>query len=114
MLAAVDAGSIPLLGIGVGVALAYLPVAGGGRMNGEKGGGTLALDPDVGEEQRASSRFVFAWAFGAGMSAQDPGHGENGGRMQVDGGGEGEAELIWVESEGSFSKDEVSRNAVLE
>lgn len=61
----------------------------------------LVLDPTREEEDEAISRFVFAWAFGSGISS------ETSGDMDVD--DQVESELVWAESEGSFSRTEVSK-----
>jgi exosome complex component RRP46 len=82
-LAALDAGSVAMRGVPVGVAL------------------VLVLDPTPEEEARATSRYGFGWAFGVGLSAIPHGG------MDMDG-EEGEAELVWVESEGQFTRSEVS------
>jgi exosome complex component RRP46 len=83
-LAALDAGSVAMRGVPIGVALAG-----------------LVLDPTPEEEARATSRYGFGWAFGVGLSATPHGG------MDMDG-EEGEAELVWVESEGQFTRSEVS------
>jgi exosome complex component RRP46 len=93
-LAALDAGSVAMRGVPIGVALAYIPAE-----SGEEAG--LVLDPTPEEEARATSRYGFGWAFGVGLSATPHGG------MDMDG-EEGEAELVWVESEGQFTRSEVS------
>lgn len=89
----------------------------------------MVLDPTPEEEQRASSRHGFCWAFGQGIAA-DPsastGSGvkaeddedeemivyqpraDNSGLGSADG---AEAELVWVEGEGSFDRQQVSSRA---
>jgi exosome complex component RRP46 len=100
--AALNAGSLALLNtatvamraVAIAVSLAYVD-------------GELLLDPTAEEEERAQSRFVFGWAFGSGIStvgAEAPGASE----MGVDGDKLDEAEIIWTESEGEFTKDQVS------
>ncbi|RSH90148.1 exosome non-catalytic core subunit rrp46 [Saitozyma podzolica] len=91
-LAALDAGSVAMRGVPIGVALAYIPAE-----SGEEAG--LVLDPTPEEEARATSRYGFGWAFGVGLSATPHGG------MDMDG-EEGEAELVWVESEGQFTRSE--------
>lgn len=49
----------------------------------------MILDPTLDEEKIAKSRFVFAWAFGAGL-------GQNG------------SECVYTENEGSFDNKQVS------
>jgi exosome complex component RRP46 len=93
-LAALDAGSVAMRGVPVGVALAYIPAESGEDA-------VLVLDPTPEEEARATSRYGFGWAFGVGLSAIPHGG------MDMDG-EEGEAELVWVESEGQFTRSEVS------
>lgn len=77
-------------GIAIAVSLAYL---------GEEGG--LVIDPTNVEESKAESRFVFAWAFGSGMSTEEKGD------MEVDD-EDIEAEIVWTETEGDFTRDQVS------
>jgi ribonuclease PH len=86
-LAALDAGSVAMRGVAVGVSLAYLP-------RGEES--ELVLDPTSEEEARATSRHGFAWAFGVDLSAAETEDSES------------EAELVWIESEGRFTRLEVS------
>jgi exosome complex component RRP46 len=57
----------------------------------------LVLDPTKEEEDSASARYVFGWAFGSGISSTSDG-------METD---EEESELVWAESEGSFTRQEV-------
>ena len=92
-LAFLDAGSIGMKGLIVAAALAYLPA------------GTLVVDPTSEEERKAVSRHGFGWAFGAGI-APSGSKGDTG--MDVDGARAIEMELVWAESEGSFSRPEVS------
>ena len=102
MLALLHAGSIGLKGVAVAVSLAYV-------QRGE--GCELVLDPTDAEESKATSRHVFAWAFG---DVGRPVSGDTqGGGMEVDGedaqgGGPAGEELVWAESEGSFSQPDVS------
>ncbi|TXT13468.1 hypothetical protein VHUM_00835 [Vanrija humicola] len=86
-LAALHAGSVGMRAVPFAVALASVD-------------GELLLDPSADEEAAASARFGFAWAFGTGISSAA-------GAMELDG-EEDEAELVWAEAEGEFSKDEVS------
>ena len=113
-LAILDAGSIALRAVPIAVALAVLPsgLIVNGDGNGGGGRGVLVVDPDLEEEQRATSRHVFGWAFGAGISTAPvtkSSEGEVDQGMEVDDElGEGaESELVWAESEGSFSRKEV-------
>ena len=100
-LAIMDAGSIPLRAVPVAVALALIPDASGSK--GSKG--VMAVDPTHEEEGAAISRFGFGWAFGKGIST-DVREGEDGG-MEVDGESNVDMELIWAESEGTFSRSQV-------
>ncbi|KAL1408433.1 hypothetical protein Q8F55_005245 [Vanrija albida] len=84
-LAALHAGSVGMRAVPFAVALAAVD-------------GELLLDPSADEEAAATARFGFAWAFGTGISSAAGG-------MQLDG-EEAEAELVWAEAEGEFSKDE--------
>jgi hypothetical protein len=62
----------------------------------------LVLDPTMEEEVKAIARFGFGWAISSTGSQGD---------MEVDDDDEGlEMELVWVESEGSFSRSEVCLN----
>jgi hypothetical protein len=55
----------------------------------------LILDPTPEEEGRAVARFGFAWAFGKGLSTVKQPERQ-------------EAALVWVDSEGRFTRDQVS------
>ena len=83
-------------------------------VNGHGKTGVLLLDASSQEEQRAKSRFVFAWAFGEGLSIDDEhmSRPESEDNMEVDEKSEvvGEAELIWAEAEGEFARQEVLRS----
>lgn len=69
--------------------------------------GHLLLDPSNKEELNASSRHLFGWAFGAGISASGEVAATSDG-MDVDGDDvKGEAELVWSESEGEFNRAQV-------
>jgi hypothetical protein len=60
------------------------------------------------EEALASARFGFAWAIGHGLADSDTGVNAGGTGMDVDEDEDGmDMELVWVESEGSFSRAEV-------
>jgi hypothetical protein len=56
------------------------------------------------EEVKATARFGFGWAISS--------TGSQGGDMEVDDDEGLEMELVWVESEGSFARSEVSSNHV--
>lgn len=86
-LALLDTASVALRAVPIAVSLAQTTSG-------------LTVDPTREEEDQAICRFVFGWAFGSGISS------ESRGDMEVD--GEVEAELVWAESEGSFSRQEVS------
>jgi hypothetical protein len=91
-LSILSAGSLALSAIPIAVAVALLPSS------------ALVLDPTMEEEVKAIARFGFGWAISS--------TGSQGGDMEVDDDDdEGlEMELVWVESEGSFSRSEVSFN----
>ncbi|WVQ83820.1 hypothetical protein IAT38_005964 [Cryptococcus sp. DSM 104549] len=115
-LALLDAGSVPIRAVVVAVAVALMGGgAGAGKFGGAEGEGVLVLDPTVEEEARARARFGFGWAFGEGVSLAGGKRGEAGGAggMEVDSqegqGQEGEMELVWVESEGEFTRKEWTR-----
>lgn len=57
----------------------------------DEGGLTMILDPSLEEEKIAKSRFVFAWAFGAGLGQKGSG-----------------SENVYLESEGAFDNVQVS------
>lgn len=104
--AALNAGSLALLNtaavamraVAIAVSLAFVD-------------GELLLDPTAEEEDRAQSRFVFGWAFGSGISTVGA-EGASADGMEVDGAKEDEAEIIWTESEGEFTKDQVSTQLI--
>lgn len=111
-LAIMDGGSVDLLGVPVACAIAVVPsrprskrydfdasyVTLDGTTPNEddedeedEGGVTMILDPTLEEEQIAKSRFVFAWAFGAGLGQKGSG-----------------SENVYLESEGAFDNVQVS------
>lgn len=99
-LALLDAGSISMRAVPIAVSIVYT------RSSAENEG-HLLLDPSNKEELNASSRHLFAWAFGAGISASGEVAATSDG-MNVDGDDvKGEAELVWSESEGEFSRAQV-------
>jgi exosome complex component RRP46 len=85
-LAILSAGSLALSAIPIAVALAY--VSGG-----------LVMDPTMEEEAKASARFGFGWAITHSAQEDD--------EMDQDDDGL-DMELVWADSEGSFSRSEVS------
>ena len=87
-LALLDTASVAMKGVAVAVSLAYI-------------GEELVLDPTNEEESKAGSRFVFAWAFGSGMATEAKGD------MELDN-EDAEAEIVWTETEGDFTRKEVS------
>lgn len=135
-LSTLDAGSIAMRAVPVAVSVAFVPSR--RRQNGFPVGssaasgddvGVMVLDPTPEEEQRASSRHGFCWAFGQGIAA-DPGANTGSGvkaeddedeemivyRPRADNSGlesadRTEAELVWVESEGSFDRQQVRSQA---
>lgn len=90
-LALLSAGTISILALPVAVALVVTTE------------GRVMLDPEADEEKQAKARFGFGWAWGAIFGTASE---EN--SMEVAGQSEGGAELVWVESEGSFTRQEVS------
>lgn len=91
-LSILSAGSLALSAIPIGVALALLPSTMARK-------GAMVLDPTMEEEARATARFGFAWAIGHGLDKSEG--------MEVDDASM-DMELVWSESEGSFSRAEVS------
>ncbi|KIR41018.1 hypothetical protein I307_03282 [Cryptococcus deuterogattii 99/473] len=90
-LALLSAGTISILALPVAVALVVTTE------------GRVMLDPEADEEKQAKARFGFGWAWGAIFGTASE---EN--SMEVAGQSEGGAELVWVESEGSFTRQEWS------
>lgn len=84
-LASLHAGSIGLRAMPCAVSLVKL-------------GGEWVVDPTTEEEEKASARFAFAWAFGTGISAKKE-------EMRDE---ELEGEIVWTGAEGAFSRAEVS------
>jgi exosome complex component RRP46 len=113
-LAVLDAGAVSLRAVPLAVALAYAPaemyvdVTGDMGSDGEGRQVHLVVDPTADEEASAKSRFVFGWAFGEGVSTSGPRAKAEDADMLGGADETLEAELVWVESEGSFSKAEVS------
>ncbi|KAL7420203.1 hypothetical protein Q5752_005169 [Cryptotrichosporon argae] len=99
-LALLSANSIAMHGVATAVALVYAGDADGG------GTGALLLDPDEAEERAASSRHIFAWAFGARFASPRAGAVGAGGGDKDAGEGHGQGELVWSESAGRFSRRE--------
>lgn len=64
---------------------------------------TLVLDPTRNEEQNASARFCFGWAFGAEFANEKARTGEDAEENQDE-----DAECIYVESDGEFDATTVS------
>lgn len=90
-LALLSAGTISILALPVAVALVVTTE------------GRVMLDPEADEEKQAKARFGFGWAWGAIFGTASEGN-----SMEVAGQSEGDAELVWVESEGNFTRQEVS------
>jgi hypothetical protein len=90
-LSILSAGSLALSAIPIGIALALLPSTTGQKPS-------MVLDPTMEEEAKATARFGFAWAIGHGAADSEG--------MDVDDEGMG-MELVWTESEGSFTRSEV-------
>ena len=84
-LASLHAGSIGMRAVPVAVSLVRLA-------------GDWVVDPTAEEEEKATARFAFAWAFGAGIAAKK--------EMADD--DELEGEIVWTSAEGAFSRGEVS------
>ncbi|EKC97434.1 hypothetical protein A1Q2_08357 [Trichosporon asahii var. asahii CBS 8904] len=87
--AALNAASLATLHAG-SVGLRAFPIAVSLALNTD---GDLLVDPTLDEETGAQARFGFGWAFGAGISSKKDDADE-------------EAELVWAEAEGDFSKQE--------
>lgn len=99
-LAILDAGSIEMTGIPIAVSLAQVD-------------GAIVVDPSIEEEGRSESRFGFGWVFGVGYGK----NGENSDVGDVKMEEDGEAmsvgcELVWVECEGSFTREQVGQSSV--
>lgn len=111
-LAILDAGAVSLRAVPLAISLAYIPaemfvdVMGGLEEGGANREVQLIVDPSAEEERAAKSRLVFGWAFGEGVCTSGKGVAED---ESMEGEGGKEAELVWAESEGSFSKAEVRR-----
>ena len=82
ILSILNAGSISLRAMPVATSLAYVATK---REN--ESSASLVLDPTAEEEIQALSRHVFGWSFGGGLDE--------------------DGELIWSESEGDFSREQV-------
>lgn len=85
-LAALHAGSVGMRAVPLAVAVALVD-------------GEFVVDPTGEEEAEAEARFGFAWAFGAGVAAAAD-------RMDEE---DEEAEIVWTEAEGAFTRQQVSR-----
>ncbi|WWC67556.1 uncharacterized protein I206_101465 [Kwoniella pini CBS 10737] len=101
-LACLDNSSIKMINLPISISISYLINKG------------LIIDPTIQEENQSSSRFGFAWSFGKNIkvnvkksiSKQDlknkmdiEGEEDDNNNDQV------EMELVWVESEGKFTKE---------
>lgn len=114
-LAILSASSVSLRAIPVAVSLALLPSRSSSFASSDSD--TVVLDPSLEEETAAGARFGFGWAVGSGIStvggksATSGQDNERSGGMDVDmarqDDAELEMELVWVDSEGSFSRAEV-------
>lgn len=89
--AALNAASLATLHAG-SVGLRAFPIAVSLALSTE---GDLLADPSLDEETSAQARFGFGWAFGAGISSKK--------------GDEEEAELVWAEAEGDFTRQELTK-----
>lgn len=85
-LATLHAGSVGLRALPLAVSLALTS------------DGAMLVDPSLNEETSARARFGFGWAFGAGISSKK----HEGGDEEA----EEEAELVWTEAEGDFTRME--------
>ncbi|WWC59069.1 uncharacterized protein I303_101616 [Kwoniella dejecticola CBS 10117] len=109
-LACLDNGSVKMTNLPIAISIACLS---GKTQTKTKG---LVVDPTTQEEGDSSSRFGFGWSFGENVSLAlannkqvEEGQGD---KMDIEGEGEDrdeddrvEMELVWVESEGKFSKE---------
>jgi hypothetical protein len=99
-LAIMVASSLSLRAVPVAISFALLP-----STNQDRKQSCIVVDPTMEEESKASARFGFGWAIGQGLR-KSPKSKSSG--MDVDGNGEEvDMELVWTESEGSFSRAEV-------
>ena len=97
-LAVMVASSLSLHAVPVSISMALLPTTDGSKKS------YVVVDPTMEEEAKALARFGFAWAIGQGLNKTAAS--KRGSGMEVDG-EEMDMELVWTESEGSFSKAEV-------
>ncbi|EIW68664.1 hypothetical protein TREMEDRAFT_31912 [Tremella mesenterica DSM 1558] len=91
-LSLLDSGSIGMMALPISINLAFLTLSDAQVL-------VLVIDPTVEEEIKAISRHIFAWAFGYGYGIAE---------RNKKGVQEGKGELVWAESEGDFSRSEVS------
>lgn len=118
-LAILNAGSIGMKGVPVAVGIASVPTHGKGKQRAyddveedqqmeevsyEDKDVTLVLDPTRNEEQKASARFCFGWAFGSEFSSGR----RTGGKGAEQENQDEDAECIYVESDGEFDTVTVS------
>ncbi|KAI5452142.1 hypothetical protein NCC49_001080 [Naganishia albida] len=111
-LAILNAGSIGMKGVPVAVGIAAVPTDGKGKQRAYDDveedqemeevsyadeDVTLVLDPTRNEEQNASARFCFGWAFGAEFANEKARTEEDAEENQDE-----DAECIYVESDGEF------------
>jgi exosome complex component RRP46 len=89
-LAAMHAGSVGMKAVPLAVGVALVD-------------GEFVLDPSAEEEAAADARFGFGWAFGAGVSSAKD-------RMDEEA---EEAESVWIEAEGAFTRQQVSSSALV-
>jgi exosome complex component RRP46 len=117
-LSILNAGSIGMKGVPVAVGIAAVPTHGKGKQRAYDDveedeeieevsyadkDVTLVLDPTRNEEQNASARICFGWAFGAEFSSGKGRAGQGGEENQDE-----DAECIYVESDGEFDAVTVS------
>lgn len=101
---ALNAASLALID-GASIAIRAVPISVALVLNQD---GFILVDPVMEEEESALARFVFGWAFGNGISSVEN---KAQGGMDVDGEVLQEVELVWAESEGNFTKQQVSENS---
>ncbi|OXC67317.1 hypothetical protein AYX13_04235 [Cryptococcus neoformans] len=90
-LALLSAGTVSILALPIAVALVVTTK------------GRVMLDPEADEERQAKARFGFGWAWGAAFGTANEGN-----NVEVAGQSEKGAELVWIENEGDFTRQEWS------
>lgn len=97
--ASINASTLSLLSAGT-VSILALPIAVALVVTTK---GRVMLDPEADEERQAKARFGFGWAWGAAFGTANEGN-----NVEAAGQSEKGAELVWIENEGDFTRQEVS------